>query len=187
MNRTLIAAAVLAGSTMLAACGKEPAAPRTADEVIAEAGKLEQPRPGRYETTVDLIDFTVPGLPKEQANAMKSMMGQASQEASSYCLTEAEARKGFEESIRKMTEGTGQMSCDFDRFAVDGGTLDAALTCSGPQGMTSEIALDGTASAEASAMHMTMVQKAAMIPGGEMRVEMRMNSRRVGDCGQGTP
>ncbi|MCT2559184.1 DUF3617 domain-containing protein [Tsuneonella sp. YG55] len=182
MNRIVTAVAVLAGSTMLAACSKEPAAPRTADEVIAEAGKLEQPRPGRYETTVDLIDFSVPGIPQEQANAMKSMMGRASQEASSYCLTEAEAAKGFEESVRKMTEGQGQMKCEFGRFAVDGGKLDAALTCSGPQGMTADIALDGTASAEASTMHMTMVQKAAMMPGGQMRVEMRMNSKRTGDC-----
>ena len=179
--------AALCAALALASCGKESATPKTADEVIAEAGKLEQPRPGRYETDVELIDFSIPGLPKEQADAMKSMMGQASQQASSYCLTEAEAEKGFEESIRKMTEGSGNMKCDFDRFAVDGGELDAALTCSGPQGMTSEIALDGTASAEASAMRMTMVQKASMIPGGEMRIDMRMNSRRVGECEQPAP
>ncbi len=182
MTRAMIAAASILA---LAACGgndKEPAAPRTADEVIAEAGKLEQPLPGRYETTVDLIDFTVPGLPKAQAEQMKSMMGRANREASSYCLTDEEAQKGFEESIRKMTEGTGGMKCDFDRFAVDGGKLDAALTCSAPQGMTSDIALDGTASANASSMHMKMTQRAKMIPGGEMQMEMRMTSKRVGDC-----
>jgi len=180
MTRALIlTASILA----LAACGdKEPTGPRTADEVIAEAGKLEKPRPGQYETKVDLIDFSVPGLPKEQADAMKSMMGQNSQQTNSYCLTDAEASKGFEESVRKMTEGQGQMKCDFSRFEVDGGTIDAALTCKGPQGMTSDMTLDGTASAEASTMHMKMTQKAAMIPGGEMRMEMKMASKRVGDC-----
>lgn len=182
MNRALIAAVSLLA---LASCGsndEEPAVPRTADEVIAEAGKLEQPLPGRYETKVNVIDFMVPGLPKAQAEQMKSMMGRANREGSSYCLTPEEAKKGFEESIRKMTEGTGQMKCEFDRFAVDGGKLDAALTCSAPQGMTSDIALDGTTSAEASTMHMEMTQRAKMIPGGEMRMEMRMTSRRIGDC-----
>ncbi len=182
MNRAIITAASLVA---LAACGsndKESATPKSADEVIAEAGKLEKPLPGRYETKVDLINFTVPGLPKAQAEQMKSMMGGTNREGSTYCLTDEEAQKGFEESIRKMTEGTGQMKCEFDRFAVDGGKLDAALTCSAPQGMTSDIALDGTASAEASTMHMKMTQKAKMIPGGEMRMEMRMTSRRMGDC-----
>lgn len=173
---------VLFAALVLASCGKEAATPKTTDDVIAEAGKLEQPRPGLYETRVDLVEFSIPGLPEEQANAMKSMMGQASQQSSSYCLTEAEAQKGFEESVRKMTEGSGQTKCDFVRFSVDGGDLDAALTCAGPQGLTSEIAVDGTTSAEASDLHMTMVQKAAMIPGGEMRIEMRMKSTRTGDC-----
>jgi hypothetical protein len=31
-------------------------------------------------------------------------------------------------------------------------------------------------------MHMAMTQKAPMIPGGEMRMKMQMDSRRTGDC-----
>jgi hypothetical protein len=166
----------------LAACGSETSEPRTADEVIAEAGQLEAPRPGQYETSVEVIEFSIPGLPPQQAEQMKSMMGQMGARTSAYCLTPEEAERGFEESVRKMTEGTGDMKCEFARFAVDGGELDAALTCTGPQGMDAEIELSGTAGAESSAMRMKMVQKAAMIPGGEMRVEMQTNSRRTGDC-----
>ncbi|MFN3511025.1 MAG: DUF3617 domain-containing protein, partial [Tsuneonella troitsensis] len=79
-------------------------------------------------------------------------------------------------------EGSDGMKCAFDKFDADGGKLDAAMTCQGPQGMNSEITLDGTAGAEASDMRMAMVQKGSMIPGGEMRMEMRMKSRRTGDC-----
>lgn len=165
----------------LMACGEAKREPVTADEVISEAGELEQPRPGQYETKVELIDFSIPGVPAEQAERMKSMMGNISAQASAYCLTEAEAGKGFEDSIRKMTEGTGGMKCEFADFAVDGGKVDAKLTCQGPQGMSADIALAGTTSAERSSMRMTMEQKAAMMPAG-MRMEMKMDSRRIGDC-----
>lgn len=172
----------IAATLALTACGQEASEPKTADEVVAEAGKLEKPQPGEYETKVELVEFSVPGLPQQQAEQMKAMMAGAQEKANRYCLTEAEAAKGFEDSIRKMTEGDGRMKCDFKKFAVDGGKLDAALACNGPQGMTADLAMDGTASSQASAMHMTMVQKAPMIPGGEMRMEMNMTSRRVGDC-----
>lgn len=166
----------------ISACSSEPEQPRSADEVIAEAGKLDAPRPGQYETSVEMIDFSIPGLPAQQAKQMKSMMGGMGDQTSAYCLTSEEAEKGFEESVRKMTEGTGEMNCEFGRFAVDGGKLDAALSCKGPQGMNADIDLTGTATAETSAMRMKMVQKAKMIPGGEMRMEMQMNSRRIGEC-----
>ena len=181
MQRPLIAAAAILA---LASCGSEPSPSetRTADEVIAEASKLDAPSPGQYETTAELVEFSIPGIPAQQAEQMKSMMGQVQAEASSYCLTKQEAEKGFEDQIRKMARGEGDMQCKFARFAVDDGKLDAQLTCNGPQGMTSDMTIDGTTGAEASAMRMVMVQKAAMIPGGEMRMEMRMNSKRVGEC-----
>lgn len=171
-----------AAAIVLGGCGQEAAEPRTAEQVVAEAGKLEKPRAGQYETKVEVAEFSVPGLPAQQAEQMKNMVAGAQGKASQYCLTEAEAQKGFEDSVRKMSEGNGQMQCDFDRFAVDGGKLDAALTCRGPQGMTANIAVDGRASSEASTMHMTMEQKSAMLPGGGIRMEMNMNSRRIGDC-----
>jgi hypothetical protein len=179
-------AVILMGSFVLTACGSETrdtaASSKTSDEVVAEAGKLEQPRAGQYETTTEIVEFNIPGLPAAQAEQMKSMMGNAARQSSSFCLTEEEAAKGFEDSIRKMTEGSDGMKCAFDKFDADGGKLDAAMTCQGPQGMNSEITLDGTAGAEASDMRMAMVQKGSMIPGGEMRMEMRMKSRRTGDC-----
>lgn len=181
MRSALAAVALLS----LAACGSEPGTPKTADEVIAEAGKLERPLPGRYETSAELIEFSVPGLPPQQAEKLHSMMGKVGGETSAYCLTPEEAEKGFEDNVRKMAQGNQQMTCEFDRFDVQGNNLDAAMTCKMPQGMNAEISLTGKTGAEASSMRMTMVQKAAMIPGGEMRMEMQMDARRVGDCPAG--
>ena len=177
----LLAIAALS-ALALAACDKKTAEPRTADQIVAEAGELAQPRPGQYETKVKLLEFSVPGLPAAQADKIKAMMGNVGGETSSYCLTPAEAKKGFEDSIRKMGEGQGGLKCAFDTFDVDGGKLTAEMTCTGAQGMQSAMKLDGTATAEGTSMHMAMTQKASMIPGGEMRMEMQMDSRRTGDC-----
>jgi hypothetical protein len=167
----------------LAACNKEPAKPKTTSEVVAEAGKLARPEPGMYQTHVQLIDFSIPGMPAAQAEQIRKMMGGVQRQTGSYCLTPEEAKKGFEDGIRKMTEGgNGGMKCSFKKFAVAGGRLDAAMACTGPQGMTSDIAMDGTASSEASSMHMKMDQKSSMIPGGAITMEMKMDSKRVGDC-----
>ena len=130
---------------MLPACNKEAKEPVTADKVVAEAGELAQPLPGQYETRVKLLEFSVPGLPPSQADRIKAMMGNVGGETTSYCLTPEEAKKGFDESVRKMTEGQGGMKCEFSRFDVDGGKLAAEMTCNGQQGMTSTLKLDGTA------------------------------------------
>lgn len=176
--------AVLALPSLLfvAACGEEAKEPKTTEEVIAEVGELERPQAGQYETKVSLLEFAVPGLPAEQAEKIKGMMGNAGAQSSSYCLTEADAKKGFEEQVRKMGQGQGGLDCSYDQFDVDGGKLAATMTCKGPQGMDATMKIDGTTSATATSMTMDMSQKAAMIPGGEMRMKMKMDSKRTGDC-----
>ena len=163
----------------LAGCGAKESV--SADEVIAEAGKLEKPLPGQYVTSVRLIDFSVPGIPPKQADQLKSMMGGVGGQSGGYCLTQAEADKGFEDGIRKMTEG-GAMTCAYDRFKVEGNRLAGALRCTGREGMKSTITIDGTAGREANELHLVMDQNAPMIPGGTMRMELEMASRRTGDC-----
>ena len=178
----LLAITAALSALALGACDKKSDQPRTAEQVVAEAGELAQPLPGQYETKVKLLDFSVPGLPAAQADKIKSMMGNVGGQTTTYCLTPAEAKKGFEDSIRKMGEGQGGLKCAFDTFDVDGAKLAAEMTCTGAQGIQSTMKLDGTATAESTSMHMAMTQKATMIPGGEMRMEMQMDSHRTGDC-----
>jgi hypothetical protein len=180
MTRSFAIAALAA--VALASCGKEEKKPVTREKVIAEAGELAQPLPGQYETKVQMLEFSIPGLPADQVERMKSMMGNVGNQTSSYCLTAEDAKKGFAESVRKMGQGQGGLKCDFNQFDVDGAKIAAQMTCTGQQGLTSEMKLDGTATARSTSMHMAMTQKAPMIPGGEMRMKMQMDSRRTGDC-----
>jgi hypothetical protein len=180
MKRTLAIAAL--ATVALAACGKQEKKAVTHEKVIAEAGELAQPLPGQYETKVEMLEFSIPGLPADQVERMKGMMGNVGNRTSSYCLTPEDAKKGFAESVRKMGQGQGGLKCDFNKFDVDGAKIAAEMACTGQQGITSEMKLDGTATARSTSMHMAITQKAPMIPGGEMRMEMQMDSRRTGDC-----
>jgi hypothetical protein len=166
----------------LAACGEGTKEPKTAEEVIAEAGEMQRPDPGQYETKVELVEFAVPGLPPEQAEKLKAMMGNVGAQSSSFCLTAEEAGKGFEEQVRKMGQGQGGLECEYDEFDVNGGKLAAAMTCKGPQGMGATMKIDGTTTSRSTSMTMDMSQKSAMIPGGEMKMKMKMDSKRTGDC-----
>jgi hypothetical protein len=74
------------------------------------------------------------------------------------------------------------MACTFDKFDVAGNQLDAQLQCKGQMGMTATMGMTGTVGATSSDMAVKMVQKAAMIPGGEMRMELQVSSQRTGDC-----
>lgn len=172
-------AAVL--SLALAACGEEAMEPKTTEEVIAEAGEMERPDPGQYETKVELIEFAVPGLSDDQAEKLKGMMGGGVQ-SSNFCLTAEEASKGFEEQVRKIGQGQGGLECTYDKFDVAGGKLAAEMTCKGPQGLAAAMKIDGTTTSRSTSMTMDMSQKSAMLPGGEMKMTMKMDSKRIGDC-----
>jgi len=183
--RAIYLAIPLSAAFALAACGgnsDETSAPKTTDEVIAEAGKLVKPQPGKYTTQAKMIDFSVPGLPKEQAERMKAMMGDVASKNSSYCLTKEEAEKGFEESVRKLGEGEGGQKCTFDKFEADGGKLDAVLSCTGQGGVKGTMKMKGTVTPTSNTMHMDMTQESAAIPGGSMHMEMEMTSTRTGEC-----
>lgn len=176
-RRRLMIALTLA----LGACGQS-GEKKSADEVMAEAGELAKPLAGQYRTEVELLEFSVPGLPPAQADKLRSMMGNVASQASTYCLTQAEADKGFEEAIRKMTQGENGLKCAFNKFDASGTRMDAALSCTGQGGLTSQMTIGGTVAPDKSDMRMDVRQKAPMIPGGEMRMGMRMKAQRTGPC-----
>ena len=179
MRRPVIAATLL--PLMLAACGsEEPAASGeglSTDEVIERAqaaGADIKPEPGLYRSSVEIQEVSIPGAPAQMRDMMRSAMATQSDE---YCLTEEEAEKGFEEMAR---QSQNDMNCTFERFDVDGGDIDARMTCS-PQGQGSmTVEMTGTGTSTKSDMTMAMTGD---MPGmGEMNMRMRIVNERIGDC-----
>ncbi len=173
----------------LAGCGSETAseksAEKSADEVIAEVSQMAKPLPGLYETTAELKDFSVPGIPAKQLSMMKQQFAAKSNKTDTMCLTREDADQGFEKMVREMGEmsQTGEgVDCAFSQFDASGSKLNAVLSCTGPGGMKMAMNMDGTVAPDRSDMTMTMNSSSSMMPGQEMTMVMQTASRRIGDC-----
>jgi len=96
--------------------------------------------------------------------------------AMAYCLTQEEADKGFEEMAKESQNG----DCTMKRFDIDGGKIDAQMTClAGGQGEMN-ITMDGSGTSTSMDMQVTME---GSMPGmGEAKMVLRSKSERIGDC-----
>lgn len=171
-------------SLALAACGSEPEEPQTAEDIAEQANKLTKPKAGQYTSTTEMLEFEVPGLPPAQADQMKQMFAGLGSQEMTYCLTEEQASEGFEEAIKRMSQGEDGVKCTFENFDVSGNTLDAKMSCDSGMGGTSSMTMAGTVTEESQDLTMTVAQESAQIPGGKMNMKMKMTSRRTGECSE---
>lgn len=175
--------AVLAlGSALaLAACGDSGSADTdgdgtvSADEMRAEVmsdGMSIRPEAGKYKVTMNFVKADIPGAPPEMQNMMSSAMNNTFE----YCMTAEEAERGFEEAL---TEGQDE-SCTIEKFDLNGGDIDMAMTCSPAEGGTMRMTMNGNVSPTKSEIN---VVSNGTLPGlGEANIEMAMVQERIGDC-----
>ena len=175
----LAAALPLIAGLALAACQADDK-PKTEDQVRGEAAKLAKPVPGQYRSTSKLISFEVPGMSTEQSERIKQMFA-SNMQGRTYCLTEAEADKGFEEAMKKLPQG----KCSYDRFSVSGNYLEAQLSCETGKDMKGVIGLKGTVSETGSQITMSVEQGAPGMEGNKLKVVAEVASERTGDCAGG--
>ncbi|WP_379545950.1 DUF3617 family protein [Qipengyuania sp. DSG2-2] len=175
-------ALVAAVPLILAACGDAPTEvdPNDAEAMAELADNMVKPAAGEYEVTSELIDFEISGLPKDQSDMMRGMMEGGFSQTTKYCLTEEEAEAGFEESIREMQSAQGE--CDYKKFAASGSSLEAEMTCNGPDGSVANMAMEGSLSETEQDITMTMDATSPEMPGDGMKMKMRMQSKRIGEC-----
>lgn len=175
--------AVLAlGSALaLAACGDSGNADSdgdgsiSADEMRAEVmseGMSLRPEAGNYSVTMTLAKVDIPGAPPQAVEMMGSMMNNTFE----YCLTPEEADKGFEEAL---TEGQDE-SCTIEKFDLNGGDIDMAMTCSPAEGGTMRMTMNGNVSPTKSEIN--VVSKGTLPGVGDANIEMTMVQERIGDC-----
>lgn len=178
MRRLVLATTALAAIT-LAGCAKEDG-PRTEEQVREEASGLAKPQAGFYRSTVSVVSLDVPGVPPAQLEEMRKMFA-SSMQGQEYCLTAAEAEKGFEEAMKKLPQG----KCSYDKFAVSGDQLDAQLTCETGKGMKATIGMAGTVTTTGSRLKMSVAQTAPAGAPGAMNMVTEVSSERIGDCPAG--
>lgn len=164
----------------LVACDSEPtvsAANASAEEVaakVAAAGADRRVSPGRWEGTVTITHMAAPGMPPAIAERMKESFAKAHGFAS--CLTPEEAKRprgGF--------FGNEGQDCRYDHFTMEGGTIDAAMTCT-IAGAERTMTMHGTYGADAYRMDMTAKGAAGENPMQGMEMAMTVEAKRTGPC-----
>jgi hypothetical protein len=132
-----------------------------------------KPKAGQYRSTAELVSIDIPGAPPEIA----SMMGEAMKgQTSEYCLTQEDVDKGFEEMAKETQEG----DCSFQKFDMDGGDIDAVMSCTAPGDAQMKVAMKGKGTE--TSMDMTMTLSGKIPQAGEMSMVMKSRQERIGDC-----
>jgi len=180
----------VAASALLAACGGS--AEQDADGLVAESeapsGDLSmaevaeraregtvRPQPGQYRSRVELVDLDIPGAPPQAAEMMRGQMAQTNE----FCLTEEDVEEGFRQLASQPQGG----DCKFNKFDVDGGEIDAAMSCTNPGGGAVDITMQGTG--EETRSEFTMKMSGNLGGTGDGSMTMKQTSERIGDCPAG--
>jgi hypothetical protein len=181
---------VLAVAMLAAACDsgpkvdvKEANMGEVADAVRDSGIRSDQDfqvQPGKWESKVTIEEIDIPGMPANMQETMKQTFARHQPSAFTSCLTREEARKPKEDFFAGKDNG-----CRYDHFRMGDGKIDAKMRCDQGDGVqTMEMA--GTYSPKAYAMTVTSVRSGGKGPGGEARMKMRMDARRVGECDEQT-
>jgi len=177
------AAVIAAGVVALGACNQSPSVNEknaSVDEVAAKVraanGSEGFVKPGEWQSHVTIESFDIPGMPAEAVKQMRSSIAQNRENSFTSCLTEEDAKQP------KGKFFTGNDQCRYDHFTMGGGKIDAAMKCASGQGMTQVMTMKGNYSPTSYDMRMTMKGEGMSGPASGMTMQMRVESKRVGEC-----
>lgn len=169
--------ATLAAALALAGCGSSGADKdgdgKITDQEAAAETAANLPDPGLYKISVEIQELTYPGMPANMLDEMKKQMSASMQ--TEECLTEADR----EDAVKQMTEMNED--CEYERYNMSGGKIDAAMSCKMPDGGTMAYTMTGSLGRTGVDMVMEGGQQGGD-PGSTMQMKMHMKSQRVGDC-----
>ena len=167
----------------LSACssGQEPgvearnaSVEEVADEVRRAGDGARFIRPGKWVSTVTFEDMVAPGMPPQAAEQMRRMMGEGRQYES--CLTEEQTQRPSEEFFAGANN-----QCRYEHFTMRDGRIDARMRCA--QGNIAQVMqMEGSYSPESYEMRMTTSLEGAPEPASGMRMRMRVQAQRAGEC-----
>jgi Protein of unknown function (DUF3617) len=165
----LIAALAIAGCSKGGVEAKNESAESVAKKVDAAGIRIS---PGRWESTMKIEKMEMPGLPPQAQAAMQKAMATSKTFAS--CLTPEEVNRpnaGF--------FGNHQTGCTYQHFTMEGGKIDAEMTCGRTAGQM-HMTMQGTYDADTYSMRVS--NQGSMGPGKTMSTTMAMTAHRVGEC-----
>ena len=184
----LVSLALVATTALsLAACDTGPqvdltnATPAEVAKAMKDSGATRtMVRPGKWSSTVAILEMNSPGMPPEMQAAMKARIGQP--RTVEACLT-ADQVDNPERMI-----GAVPASCRYDRYTMGNGKMNGKMRCE-TNGMVQEMIVAGTYSDDQYSLIIDNKTSApagvgavAGQPAGAMSMKMKVDSRRIGEC-----
>lgn len=181
--QSTVALAGTALALLIAACDSSPKVD-VKDANLSEVGKAVaksglddfQVRPGKWESKVVIEEIDLPGMPAGMQEQMKSTFAQHQPAGFTSCLTPEEARKPKADFFAGKDN-----NCRYDHFRMGDGKIDAKMRCDAG-GAVQSMEMAGSYSPESYSMTVTSVRTGGPGPGGEVRMKMRMDAKRIGEC-----
>ena len=170
----------------LTACGDSEtpkADDRGAAATAAAAAELKPIEPGEYENSISITRFELPGLPPEMLAEVRSQMEQTMAVQTRVCISPEEASGGREERMRKLVQGNGD--CRVETINVDGDAIEGRMLCQTDSGANGTMTFTGTMAADRSDVSIATELSEPGQTAGSAKIDMRVVSRRVGDCAAG--
>lgn len=174
-----------ASGLLLAACDRGPevdltnATPAEVAKAMKDSGATRtMVSPGKWSSTVAILEMNSPDMPAEMQAMMKQRIGQP--QTVEACLTA--------EQVDNPERMLGQIpaSCKYDRYTMGNGKMDGQLRCD-TNGLKQEMRVAGTYTKDQYSITIDnkTVMPAGAIPGGQagtMSMKMKVDSKRLGDC-----
>lgn len=180
--------AILLSALALAACGGDTTtedAARTGEvslknatvaevaQQTAASGAAMRFQPGEWETSVEVVDAEIPGMPAAMAEQLRKSI--TVNTSITRCMTPEQAERPNEDMF-----AGDQGECRFDRYEMRGGRIDGAMTCTDAEQGTAKITMQGRYSATDFEMRNTV--DASRDGGQAMKMTSRVTGRRLGEC-----
>lgn len=182
----LVALALIATATLgLAACDTGPevdltnATPAEVAKAMKDSGATRtMVRPGKWSSTVAILEMNSPGMPPEMQQKMKETLSQP--RTVEACLTPDQV-----DNPERMI-GAVPASCRYDRYTMGNGKMNGKMRCE-HNGMIQEMTVAGTYSDDSYSLtidNKTTAPAGAVVgqPAGAMSMKMKVDSRRLGEC-----
>jgi hypothetical protein len=172
---SVLALAGCSGGEKKADSGQPMSNEQAAAKVAAAQIKLQ---PGEYESTIKVLEFSMPGMPAAQMDTMKAAMAGSMEKPHRYCFTPEQAAEGPKQLVERMQSG----DCKMSDFTTSADSVSGTMQCNFDGRASSTTHFTGTYRADGSTKPMESDQQMPGMAGKGTHMKMQVDTRRVGEC-----
>lgn len=128
---------------------------------------------GQWEMTSEFLDVKIMGKSKQSATIAERMKGRKS--TVKICLSEEQIKNTREDMLKMNADA----NCEYKKFSMAGGKIEAEISCPAPQKMDATIAGEFDATTSVITSHIVLHDLKA---GTTMDTTRKMTGKWIGEC-----